>query len=370
MLTPLYREGQRRQSQPGETFEHYEIRSRVGRLQQEDPAAARRGSVHLTDHGNTPTLVSRAKSPDTGSVSQQLSRSPDSRGLPERPTQAQSSPLSALARSFVGLGLGNYLECSHFIADNPNILARSEIEALMAEASIAERAGQSSKAQTCVHQALLLRECNRVGLKNIGSFFRELNGKDSRTKNSFILDVKKVYKSVQQQEGRTPEQRKGPNPEPQGGKSVVTLQPIEQKASQNSYTSTQYTEENIPFRNPVASTPGGKLYYTDAQGNLLLPASTRHDPERHGSQSDPTKLSGSFQAAPGETSTANAKGRQFPGRIRRSAASDPAVSLPSLPEDYKYESTRIGGTAGIVEKLDEREYLWFITYPILTGLRS
>jgi hypothetical protein len=45
------------------------------------------------------------------------------------------------------------------------------------------------------------------------------------------------------------------------------------------------------------------------------------------------------------------------GRIRRSATSDPAGSLPTLAEDYKYESTRIPATAGTVETLDRRQYL-------------
>jgi Cdc37 Hsp90 binding domain len=357
MFTYLYREGQRRQSQAGQTFENYELRPRDGRMLQEDPAAAREGSAYMTNHGNTSTLASRTKSTDTRSVSQQLSRSPDSRDLPERPIQAQSSRLSALARSFVDLGLGNYLECSHFIANNPKILTQSENEALMAEASIAERAGQSTKAQICIHQALLLRKCNEVGLKNNSSFFRELNAKDSRTRESFVMDVKKVYGSIQKQIGRASEQRQGPNPEPQSRKSAVIVQSIEGTVSQNSYGYTQNSEENIQYREEVGLGRDGKAYHKDVQGNLSLPANSRHDPERHRSRSDPAQLNGSAQGAPGEASLANSQGRHVAGRFKRSPASDQAGSLPTLPEHFKYESTRIGGTAGRVEKLDDREYL-------------
>lgn len=370
MFTYLYREGQRRQSQTGETSENYELRSRDGRMLQEDPAAAREGPARITNHGNMSTLASRTKSTDTRSVSQQLSRSPDSRDLPERPIQAQPSRLSALSRSFIDLGLGNYLECSHFIANNPKILAQNEIEALMAEALIAERAGQSTKAQICIHQALLLRKCNEVGLKNNSSFFRELNAKDSRTRESFVMDVKKVYDSIQKQVGRASEQRQGSNPEPQNRKSAVMVPSIERTVSQNSYRYTQNSEENIQYPEEVGLGRNGKTYHKDIKGNLSLPANSGHDPERHRSRSDPTQLTGSAQGAPGEASLANSHSRYVGGRFKRSPASDPAGSLPTLPEHFKYESTRIEGTAGSVEKLDEREYLWFLTNPTLTRSRS
>lgn len=321
---------------------------------QENPASGRQGSAYHRSHGNTSTLVSRAKTTETGSVSQAPSRERDSRDLPERPIQAQSSRLSALARSFAGIRLGNYLECSYFIAANPNILARGEIDALIAEASVAEQARESAKAQTYIHQALLLRKCNEVGLENVNSFFRDLQGKDSRTKESFVTDVKKVYNTIQQRVGRISEQREGPNPESQGRKPAVIQQQIERTVSHNSHTSTQDSEENPQYRKPVALGPGGKQYYMDTNGKLLHPASSRPDSERHRSQSDPTGISGSIQPTPSETS---GRGRLGAGRTRHSAVSDPAVPLPTLPEHYRYESTRIGGTAGSVETLDDREYL-------------
>jgi Cdc37 Hsp90 binding domain len=275
--------------------------------------------------------------------------------------------LSVLARSFAGLGLGNYLECSYFITDNPDILAKSEIDALVAEAAAAERAGESTRAQTYIHQALLLRRCNKVGPNNVGSFFRDLDAKDRRTKESFVNDVKKVYSSIQQQAGRTSEQRQGHSSEPQGQKSVVVLQPIERTVSQNSYASTEDSEETTQSQTPVAFGEDGKLYYTDTRGNLLHPASHRRDSERHRSQSDPTDLSGSVPADPSETSTANGRGRHGAGRIHRPAACDPPGPLPTVPEHRKYESTRIGGTTGNVEILDQRECFANSSYPILNG---
>jgi hypothetical protein len=123
----------------------------------------------------------------------------DSTDLPERSIPSQPSQLSALARSFVDLGLGNYIDSSQFIADNPSILAKGEIDALVAEALVAEKAGQPTRAQTYIHQAMLLRQCKEVGPNKISSFFRDLTARDGRTKDSFVKDVIKVYSSIKQQ---------------------------------------------------------------------------------------------------------------------------------------------------------------------------
>jgi Cdc37 Hsp90 binding domain len=291
----------------------------------------------------------------------------DSTDLLERSILAQPSQLSALARRFVDLGLGNYIGSSRFIADNPSILAKSEIDALIAEASVAQRAGQLNRAQTCIHQALLLRQCKEVGSRQIGSFFQDLIAKDGRAKDSFVKDVKKVYISIQQQAGKTSDPRHGPSPGSERREPPVVLQPIEQTISDNSYAPTQDSDESPQSQTPVARGQDGKLYYTDAQGNLLHPASRRHDPERHRSQSDPIEPSGELPAVSTETSSLNGayamRNRRDDrhrtsrtGSFHRPTPSGPPAPLPTVPEHRKYESTKIKGTAGSVEKLDEREY--------------
>jgi hypothetical protein len=276
--------------------------------------------------------------------------------------------LSPLARNLVSLGLGNYLESSRFIWDNPAILAKSEIDALIAEASAAEKAGQSTRAQICIHQALLLRKCKEVGSNNIDSFFRDLTAKDGRTKDAFVNDVKKVYNSIQQQAARAALQNQGRTAEPQGRKAPVVLQTIERTLSQNSYTDSQEIEETTQSQTPVARGRDGRLYYTDGQGNLLHPASGRHDSERHRSQSDPIEPGGNMAAASREDrsqSGANAvssraDNRHAPvraGSFHHTATPGPPEPLPTLHENGRLDYTRIGGTEGSVEKLDHRECL-------------
>jgi hypothetical protein len=196
---------------------------------------------------------------------------------PERTLPAPLSQLSPLARDLVDIGLGKYRESMDFISDNPSILAQSEIDALIAEALTAEKASQSTRSQTCVHQALLLKECIEVGRDNIDSFFRNLAARDSKTKESFIKDVKKVYLSIQERATRAPIQNQEPTSEPQGRRLPLISQPASPSMSQNPSTYAQEPKE------PTQS-PDGRFYYTDPEGNLLRPASSqRHGRERYGS---------------------------------------------------------------------------------------
>lgn len=108
-------------------------------------------------------------------------------------------------------------------------MAKGEIDALITEALVAEQAGQSAKAQTYIHQALLLRKCNEVGRHNISSFFRNLNAKDGGTKESFVKDVEKVYTSIQDLGPKTPQQRRGSASEFHGRRSSLSEPSVSQR---------------------------------------------------------------------------------------------------------------------------------------------
>ena len=278
---------------------------------------------------------------------------------PERALQAPLSQLSPLARDLVSIGLAKYPESKDFISDNPSILTPNEVDSLMAEALAVEKAGQQIRSQTCVHQALLLRRCAEIGLDNFGPFFRNLTTKDSKTRESFLKDVKKVYLSIQERAARAPLQNQGPTSESQGQR----LRPASESLPQNPSTYAQEPKEPTQRQTPVAQGPGGRLYYTDPEGNLLHPASShRHDRERHRSQSDPTESAGKmamlsiderFQNAPNAVDHYREEGYPL-NRI----VSGPAGSLPTLHEGRMVETKRIVGTSGNEERLDHREFCW------------
>ena len=284
----------------------YEVRSGDGIVPPKAVASIRRGVTHELDHGVGP-----------------------------RPTQ-----LSPLARRFIDLGLGSYPESADFIADNQSILQESEIDALIAEASIAEKAGQSTRAQTCIHQALLLRECEKVGASNVSSFFRKLTAKDGRAKEAFVKDVKKVYVAIQEQVKGTTQQSPGT------------------------------TSGNTQSQTPVGRGKDGGLRYPDARGNILRPASSRHeptrrDPDRHRSVSDPVGMTERTAALSiGEetqtTTTAVAGRGKGATPLHRSVTSDSNRSLPTVAEDQKLGTSGPGGNGASPKKLDERKYHLFI----------
>jgi hypothetical protein len=344
LLRLQYREDQ---SRDVPQRQNYEVTSRDGRQPQDKPSLGRRGSAYESDRGTTTTPVSGTR----GAVNR-----------PERAPSAPLSQLSPLARDLVNIGLGKYLESMDFISDNPSILAQNEIDALIAEALTAEKANQSSRSQTCVHQALLLRECIEVGRDNIVPFFRNLAARDSKAKESFVKSVKKVYLSIQERAGRAPLQNQEPTSGPQGRRPPLVSQPANGSVSQNPSTYTQGPKEPAQRQTPVARGPDGRLYYTDPDGNLLRPASSQHqDRERLRSQSDPTESAGKmamlsieerYQNAPNAVDRHGDEGHSL-GRI----VSSPPGPLPTLHEDRMTENRRIVGTSGTEEKLDHRELL-------------
>jgi hypothetical protein len=350
------------------TVQHYEVRSRDGRLPQDKSnsarrSSARRSSAYESDRRATTTLVSGTRIADVRVVPQLASEPIASADRPERAPPAPLPQLSPLARDFVSIGLGKYLESKDFISDNPSILARNEIDALIAEAVAAEKAGQSTRSQTCVHQALLLRECTEVGLGNIGPFFRNLAARDGKTKESFVKDVKKVYLSIQERAARAPLQNQEPSPGLQGRRLPLISQPANGSVSQNPSTYAQGPKEPTQRQTPVAQGP--RSYYLDPEGNLLKPASShRHDRESLRSQSDLTGSAGKTAILSIEERLQNAPNtveRHGDGGYALSRiVSSPARPLPTLHEHRMVETRRIVGTSGTEEKLDRREFCWTV----------
>ena len=284
----------------------------------------------------------------------------------ERSVLAPSSQLSSLARSFASLGF-NYTDSSHFISENPTILKKSEIDALITEALIAERAGQSGRSQIYVHQALLLRTCAELDSKNINSFFQALSAEDSSAKESFIKDVKRVYSAIQRKAEKASPQNQGLGSEAPTQKLPMVLSPIDSTIPQNSYSSAQVSQELAHSQTPAARGRNGRLSHTDAEDNLLPPASIRPDPDPHLPKADPIAPGRKTWALSSQGLSRDAanlmgdRGGNGPattvtGSFNRPTVSTPPRSLPTLHEGLQLKTTSITGGSGMVERLDHREY--------------
>jgi hypothetical protein len=115
-LILLHRERQRGEPR---TSESYVVLSRDRILLPEDSSSAQRGSAYHISNGTTSNRPSGMRSADAVVVPQQTSGVLDSTDFPELSISAQPSHLSSLARNFVDLGLGNYIDSSQFYCRQP-----------------------------------------------------------------------------------------------------------------------------------------------------------------------------------------------------------------------------------------------------------
>ena len=193
----------------------------------------------------------------------------------------QSRRLSSLAQRFVGLGLGRYSEYAHFIADYPEIVERREIDSLIAEASFAEKTGQSTLAQTCIHQALLLRKYNTLGSRGAADFIRKLEARDGEAKDAFVRDVKKVYSSIQEQARKSLQPDQTVASDSYGRKAPTILQVTDSTNPQAPSAYGQSPPGTTHAQAQVTRDRDRRLSYIDDRGREVRPASSRHDPTCH-----------------------------------------------------------------------------------------
>jgi hypothetical protein len=279
-----------------------------------------------------------------------------SASLSHQALAAQSSQLSPLAQGFISLGLGNDSASALFISNHPGILAWSQIDALIAEATVAEKARESTRAQTCLYQALLLRECLKFP-DHIGSFFSQLTAKDSRAKHAFVEGVKSEYAATREAIERTTQRNPGSVSGFYDRKEPVISQTADRARPQDIPAGHQIPRGATQSQTPVSRGPDGRKFYTDQHGNLSQPATSRYDSDHHRSPPSFVEMTeqegrqGGNKATPGR---GKAPGRV--GAIYGHAPSDPTRRLPMSPELRQAESNRLGGNERSSDKLDERKF--------------
>jgi hypothetical protein len=309
------------------------------------------------EHGydKAPSLTARRSSTESGVITQSTLVGIGSARPLQRAPPAQSSQLSSLAHGFVGLGLGSNSESAHFISKNPEILAKREFDALVAEASIAEKAGEPTRAQTCIYQALLIKECLRFP-DHIGSFFSELTAKDGRAKDAFVEDVKKAYAEIQERIERTTQRHPGNTSELYDQKGPEISQSAERTNLRNVSVDDQIPLRTTQYQTPAVRRPDERSFYADQRSNLLRPASRRRDSDHHRSFRGPvetTEREGTQGGSMAVSGRGNAPDRA--GSIHRSVPNDP-TRMPTLHQHRQSGSNKPGANERSAKKLDERKF--------------
>lgn len=98
-----------------------------------------------------------------------------------------------LGKEFAKIKLGDYRACLQFISEHPEIVAERETNGLLVEAFNAQMDGRDTYARQCVHQALLLQYCGKLGRDGIGLFFKRITTKDHQAGKVFMDDVNDTY---------------------------------------------------------------------------------------------------------------------------------------------------------------------------------
>ena len=107
-------------------------------------------------------------------------------GLPSR--------LNRLCEDFLSIPMGQYSKLASFVIKHGEIVSRTEIDNLIAEARTQKSLGKN--AQKLVHHALILRRCKELDTKGRERFFKNLDNKNGDTLQVFVDDVKKVYATM------------------------------------------------------------------------------------------------------------------------------------------------------------------------------
>jgi hypothetical protein len=218
----------------------------------------------------------------------------ESDGLPSR--------LNRLCEDFLSIPMGQYSKLASFVIDHGEIVSRTEIDSLIAEARRQKSLGKNS--QKLVHHALILRRCRELDTKGRARLFKNLDNGTGDTLQVFIDDVKKVYATMS-----GPAESPGQQPQISHDRSQTRNTPVvvqsgaqarrhaPEHASQGQTQDTVLPSESGGPRKDLALAGQayssdlrsrerrgldreGKLVYMDEFGRILRPVSSRQEPDR------------------------------------------------------------------------------------------
>lgn len=89
-----------------------------------------------------------------------------------------------------------YQQSFEFIQAHRDVVVAGATDALLIESFQAQTRGEFTYAKQCVHQALLLQYCEKLGSDGVGVFFKKMVAGDPRAERVFVDDVEKTYNHV------------------------------------------------------------------------------------------------------------------------------------------------------------------------------
>lgn len=129
---------------------------------------------------------------------------------------------TALGKEFAKIKVGDYRSCLQFISEHPEIVAERETDGLLVEAFSSQMDSKDVYARQCVHQALLIQYCNKLGPDGIGLFFKRITTKDHQAGKLFLDDVNSTYTRIRNRASEL--QNDKPDP---AGVEQIQLHPVD-----------------------------------------------------------------------------------------------------------------------------------------------
>ncbi|RXK42175.1 cell division cycle protein 37 [Tremella mesenterica] len=105
--------------------------------------------------------------------------------------------LSAAARAFVQIPIGDFEKSYAFIQKDSSVLTEQTHDAILGEAFDAERRGDKALAKRCVHQSLLVNYCRQLGRNGVGLFFQKMISRNPQSIKMFNEDLKSTYARIE-----------------------------------------------------------------------------------------------------------------------------------------------------------------------------
>ena len=312
-------------------------------------------------------------------------------GLPSR--------LNRLCEDFLSIPMGQYGKLASFVIDHGEIVSRTEIDNLIAEARRQKGLGKNS--QQLVHHALILRRCKELDTKGREQLFKNLGNRAGDTLQVFVDDVKKVYATMsgptespgqqsQMSHDRSqtrntpvvvqsgaPVSRHAPEYASQGQRHDTALPSEGGGPRKDSALAGQAYSSDLRSQERRGLDKEGKVVYVDEFGRILRPASSRQESDRSQAEAANAEIARGMRSLSVEeipirdervlearavtfenpnrhVETSN-HGQQRPLTARRPSVSSGAV-MPTLHEGMASHGREFQGTGVEPETLDPRVY--------------
>ncbi|KZT53950.1 hypothetical protein CALCODRAFT_439378 [Calocera cornea HHB12733] len=99
---------------------------------------------------------------------------------------------------FSRIGVGKYAESYQFLQKNKSVLGPGALDALFMAGYQAQLKKDSKYALACIHQALLLQYCEKLGKDGIALFFQRMSSGNQKAQAVFMKDVNDTYTLMKQ----------------------------------------------------------------------------------------------------------------------------------------------------------------------------